>query len=84
MVTLDFPSTSKFGHCFRPKSVGVVLKVMVLPWEVKFGHGSPRGSSILSLVLPSTSRFGHRFCPEYVGEVLGAMILPWEEKFGHD
>ena len=63
--------------------MGAVLKDVVLPWEDKFGHGSPPGSDILSSGFPPTSRFGYSFRPESVGEVLGAVILPWEEKFGH-
>ena len=61
VVTLDLPSTSKFGHSFYPKSVGAVSKAVVLSWGDKFGHGYPPGSDIFSSGLPSTSKLGHSF-----------------------
>ena len=69
------PSTSKFGHSFRPESAEEVLGAVVLYWEEKFGHGSPPGLGILSYSLSSILRFGHRLCPNSVGEVLGALML---------
>ena len=83
LVTLDIPSTSKFGHIFFPKSVGAALKAVVFSWENKFGYGSPTGSDILSSSFPSTSKFGHSFRPESIGEVLGDVVLAWEGKFEH-
>ena len=44
-----------------------VLGAVFLPWEEKFGHGSPPGSGILTLLLPSISKFGHSFRPESMG-----------------
>ena len=32
VVTLDIPSTSKFGHIFCPKSVGEELGAMIFTW----------------------------------------------------
>ena len=75
VVTLDLPSTSKFGNSFHYKYVGAVLKAVDFPWEEKFGCGSPPGLDIFPSGLPSTSKFGHNFLPESVDEVLNAVVL---------
>ena len=58
VVTLDIPSTSKFGHIFCPKSMGAVLKDVVFLGRINLGMDPPLGQIFCLLFFPPLRNLG--------------------------